>query len=223
MAVLVGKRVCPGSRRPPRLLPGWMNALTFGRDVAPLGRKVGRHGLCPWGSTRKEGRPVGEPKNAGMTEKKKRDAAAAVCWITLGCMISIWSASFPFGKSERPGPAIFPLGTGLILISLGLVLFFQVRKRDEEKNEEKHVPLIPHGAAFRRVAFSLGGMLLSAVLIDHLGFLLTFFCLILFLVRAVQPQEWEKDTFYAVIFTLAAYLLFQVLLKTTLPKGFLGF
>jgi hypothetical protein len=29
----------------------WMNALAFGRDVAPLGREEGCHGLCPWGST----------------------------------------------------------------------------------------------------------------------------------------------------------------------------
>jgi hypothetical protein len=29
----------------------WMNALAFGRDVAPLGREEGYHGLRPWGST----------------------------------------------------------------------------------------------------------------------------------------------------------------------------
>jgi len=29
----------------------WMNAPAFGWDVAPLGREVGCHGLCPWGST----------------------------------------------------------------------------------------------------------------------------------------------------------------------------
>jgi len=29
----------------------WMNAPAFGRDVAPLGREVGCHELCPWGST----------------------------------------------------------------------------------------------------------------------------------------------------------------------------
>jgi hypothetical protein len=33
----------------------WMNAPAFGRDVAPLGREVGCHGLCPWGSTLKIG------------------------------------------------------------------------------------------------------------------------------------------------------------------------
>ena len=31
----------------------WMNASAFGRDVAPLGREVGCHELCPWGSTYK--------------------------------------------------------------------------------------------------------------------------------------------------------------------------
>jgi len=29
----------------------WMNTPAFGRDVAPLGREVGCHGLCAWGST----------------------------------------------------------------------------------------------------------------------------------------------------------------------------
>jgi len=28
-----------------------MNAPAFGRNVAPLGREVGCHGICPWGST----------------------------------------------------------------------------------------------------------------------------------------------------------------------------
>ncbi|OGP60597.1 MAG: hypothetical protein A2162_05435 [Deltaproteobacteria bacterium RBG_13_52_11b] len=29
----------------------WMNAPAFGRDVAPLGREEGCHGLYPWSST----------------------------------------------------------------------------------------------------------------------------------------------------------------------------
>jgi hypothetical protein len=36
-----------------RRLPRQQKAASFGRDVAPLGRKVGYHGLCQWGSTDK--------------------------------------------------------------------------------------------------------------------------------------------------------------------------
>jgi hypothetical protein len=66
-------------------------------------------------------------------------------------------------------------------------------------------------------------MLLAAVLLEFLGFVLTFFCLIIFLIRAIQPDKWRVDVLYTLIFTLGAYLLFQVLLKTTLPTGILGF
>ena len=162
-----------------------------------------------------------ESKPLQTTRMKKRDAAAGLCWILFGSIISIWSAAFPFGSRDAPGPAIFPLGAGLIIIFLGSVLFFQARKQHGGKPAEGFVPLIPHGPALARVALSLGGMLLSAVLIDFLGFLLTFFCLILFLMRAIQPRKWRMDLFYAVFFTLGAYVLFQVLLKTTLPAGFL--
>ncbi len=88
---------------------------------------------------------------------------------------------------------------------------------------ESFVPLIPNGAAFKRVALSLGGMLLSAVLFEFLGFVLTFFCLIIFLIRAIQPEKWRVDILYTLAFTLGAYMLFHVLLKTTLPTGILGF
>jgi putative tricarboxylic transport membrane protein len=160
-----------------------------------------------------------------MTGMKKRDVVTPICWVILGFIISIWSATFPFGSLESPGPAFFPLAAGLILIFLGSILFFQARarKQDEGKPMESFVPLIPRGAAFKRVAWSLGGMFLSAVLLEFLGFVLTFFCLIIFLIRAIQPEKWRADILYTLAFTLGAYLLFQVLLKTTLPTGILGF
>ena len=158
-----------------------------------------------------------------MGAREKRDAVSAICWIILGIIISVWSATFPFGNSESPGPAIFPLGSGLILIFLGSILFFQTKKQSEGKPMEGSVSIIPHGAAFTRVALTLGGMLLSALFLERLGFVLTFFCLILFLIRAIQPKKWSVDIFYTLVFTLGSYILFQVLLKTTLPTGILGF
>lgn len=152
---------------------------------------------------------------------KKRDLVAAACWVILGLIISIWSSTFPFVTSKAAGPAVFPFACGLILILLGSVLFFQVWKQSEGKATTK--PLIPHGAALKRVAMTLGGMFLSAIFLDHLGFVLTMFFLILFLLRGVQPKKWGVDLFYTSVFTLACYMIFEVLFKTELPRGFLGF
>ena len=160
----------------------------------------------------------------GATEgMKKRELIAGLCWVVIGLVVSIWSSTFPFGTWEAVGPAVLPFGCGLILILLGSIFFFQVWKQNGGEVMEALAPLIPRGAAFRRVAISVGGMLLSAALIGFLGFLLTVFSLTLFLLRGVQPKRWGVDAFYALVFTGGCYVLFHVLFKTTLPKGLLGF
>lgn len=146
----------------------------------------------------------------------------AIFWILLGLTISIWSATFPFGASEAPGPGFLPLTLGLILILLGSILFVQRITQKGIISSRASVPLIPVGAAFKRVTFTLGGMLLSTALLEYLGFILTVFFLILFLMRAIQPHKWRIALFYAVISALSSYVIFKVLLKTSLPRGLLG-
>ncbi len=154
---------------------------------------------------------------------KKRDLVTAACWVILGLIISIWSSTFPFGTWEIVGPAVLPFACGLILILLGSIFFLPVLKQSEGKATKVIEPIVPHGAAFRRIFITMGGMFLSAVLFDVFGFVLTVFSMTLFLLRGVHPKKWGIDIFYASIFTLGCYMLFRVLFKTTLPKGFLGF
>ena len=153
---------------------------------------------------------------------KKTELIVAIFWIILGLTISIWSATFPLGSWESIGPALLPMACGLILILLGCIIFVQTKKQ-KRKPVRPVVSQIPQRVAFTRVALSLGGMFLSAVVFDFLGFVLTLFLLILFLMQAIQPVKWRTAIFYAFVFTLGSYLLFQFLLKTTLPHGFLGF
>ena len=158
-----------------------------------------------------------------MTGARKENAIAAVCWMILGCVIAIWSATFPFGTREDQGPAIFPFGSGLALILFGGILLLQRSGEGGTKSGEILLSSIDRRSGLFRVVLSFGSMFLAAMLFDVLGFLPTIFCLILLLMRAIQPRTWRIDLFFTVVFTLGSYLLFKVLLKTTLPAGLLGF
>ena len=147
----------------------------------------------------------------------------AIIWILLGLTISIWSATFPFGGLEDPGPAYFPLCAGLIIIVFGVIMFFQARKPKESDSLRPSEPFIPHRAAVMRVLFCLVGMSLSAALFEILGFVLTMFLMILFMMRTIEPQKWRTALFYSVISALGSLFVFKFLLKTSLPSGFLGF
>ena len=61
------------------------------------------------------------------------------------------------------------------------------------------------------------------LLLTPLGFTLTTFLFIAFLVRFIFPQTWARTFIVAVFSALAARLLFINFLETQLPKGFLGF
>ena len=153
---------------------------------------------------------------------KKRDGVIAICWIILGSVITLWSRTFPFGNRQALGPAILPFLCGIMLIFLGIVVFFQAIKQNE-KRSIKAPPLFPRGGALKRVASGLLVMFLSAVVFDRLGFVLTLFCMILVLLRTIEPMKWRFDLFYTLVFTAGSYILFQVLLTLSLPRGLLGF
>ena len=147
----------------------------------------------------------------------------AVFWILLGLTISIWSSRFPFGGLAHPGPAYFPLGTGLAITAFGVIMLFQARRGEKGNPSGSPEPLVPHRAAVVRVVLCLCGMVLSAVLFETLGFVLTMFLMILFMMRTIAPQKWKTSLFYSLISALGSLFVFKVLLKTQLPSGFLGF
>jgi hypothetical protein len=118
---------------------------------------------------------------------------------------------------------LLPVACGIILILLGVILLLQAKVRKTDSSVKPSERLFPQSAAGMRVALTLGGMLLSAILLVPLGFVLTVFFLILFLMRAIQPQKWSVSVFYAFVSAGGALIVFKVLLKAQLPGGFLGF
>jgi putative tricarboxylic transport membrane protein len=153
---------------------------------------------------------------------KSRETIIAAFWILLGSVIAIWSSTFPFGSGKRLGPAVFPFTLGLMVILLGGILCFQAIRNKERYPEKNLESIIPEDAARNRMALTLLAMLAAAALFNVVGFVLTTFCLMLFLFRVIEPQRWRVDLFYVLIFTLSSYILFQVLLKVQLPTGFFG-
>ncbi len=152
---------------------------------------------------------------------KNRETFMALFWVLLGITIAVWSSTFPFGNLEDPGPAYFPAGLGFIIAVFGVLLLLQARRVKEALGPIK--PRVSRRPAVRRVVLYLVGTTLSAVLFEFLGFVLTMFLMILFMMRTIAPQKWKTALFYSLISALASLFVFRVLLKTQLPSGLSGF
>ena len=152
-----------------------------------------------------------------------RDSVAAVVWIFIGIVISIWSKTFPFGDRKAPGPAFLPLACGLILILLGSILLFQRKGIKKEGSPKPLLPLLPRGKSLWRVVITLGTIILSAIFLKTLGFILTVFLMLFCLTKTIRAEKVKAALFYAFVSTLGCVIVFQILLKVRFPKGFFGF
>lgn len=129
------------------------------------------------------------------------------------CLDSYW---LKLGTPSSPGPGFFSFGAGLILGVLSLIEFF---KSSVEKHEQKK---IERGEKYK-IVLVLAALAAYGLVLEWIGFLLSTFTLLIFLLRVIVPQRWTRVLVTAFLSSLCSYLLFEVWLKAQLPRGFLGF
>jgi hypothetical protein len=142
-----------------------------------------------------------------------------IFWLAVGLLLSLWSLSYNIGTLSQPGPGFYPLGLGILLIFFSLILLGQgIRSSPETKK----TPPFSVSGGWKRVAYAVLILLLLTFLYERIGYLLTFFLLIMLLMAGAGPQSWRRIILVALFSALGVYLVFVRLLQQPLPRGFLG-
>jgi len=144
---------------------------------------------------------------------------SVIFWLAVGLLLSLWSLSYNIGTLTQPGPGFYPLGLGILLIFFSLVLLGQGIRSSPETRQV--LPFSISGG-WKRVAYAVLILLLLTFFFETIGYLLTFFLLIMLLMVGAGPQSWKRILLVAFFSALGVYLVFVLLLQQPLPRGFLG-
>jgi len=149
---------------------------------------------------------------------RKAYLIANLVWLGLAGAVCAESLRLKVGNFHAPGPAFLPFFAGALLGILSLISLVQTWR---EKEAAEAGPW--GGTPFVKLGLLLGVLFLYTALLEVLGFILGTFLLLLFLFRVVEPVGW-KTVFVVTVLTMGGtYLLFGILIESSLPKGFLGF
>lgn len=122
----------------------------------------------------------------------------------------------PFGRVSAPQPGFFPLILSVLLVIISVLVLGQSRKaRGEDSGAWSEM-------SWKKIGLALGALFTFALLFESLGYLVTTFLFVTFLMRAVDREKWRLAIAVAFSASFISYLLFGLLLKTPLPVGFLG-
>jgi hypothetical protein len=128
----------------------------------------------------------------------------------------IWQASrLRLGSFHTPGPGLYPLLLGSVIVFLSLCLILSSTRKMKEG------PSVS-GQSLKRVGSVYVALLIYFAVLEYAGFLVSTFFLVSYLSIIIGRQKAVWALLRAFIITGLSYLLFDVALKSDLPKGLLG-
>ncbi len=134
----------------------------------------------------------------------------------LGITILWQGRHLSIGNLHAPGPGFFPMLLAVVLMLLSLIL---VSSKMKNSGERITFSLRHLG----RVLMVFVALLVYFMFLEYLGFVIVSLFLMAFCFVWVAHQKWYAALFWAFVSIGLAYLLFDVLLKSSLPRGVFGF
>ena len=151
--------------------------------------------------------------------RKHKDVIGGLFWLCAGLVLSLWATRYSIGSLTLPGPGSLPLVLGLILILLSIIVIARGILSSRVTGGDSPSFLL---TGWKKGVYTVVILLLGAFFFERLGYLLTFFLLIVFLMRGAGAQSWKRTVLVAICSALGVYLVFVRLLEQPLPLGLLG-
>lgn len=148
----------------------------------------------------------------------KSDRISGIFWLIFSVFVTIESYRLGLGTLHHPGPGFLFFWAAIVLGIMSLIIFIRAwRNRESEEARIHHFGKLN----IKKMILVMISVLLYALLMEKLGFIPITFLLFIFLLGVVERKKWFFTISTSVLVTALTYLIFEIWLKSQLPKGFL--
>lgn len=141
----------------------------------------------------------------------------AVLSLICGTAIICMSLTFPKGTDGVPGPGIFPIIIGAMMIVSAVLLIIRTTLTKKEGNGSLAM-LSPEK---KRVYLTMLVLVVYFILLPYIGFCVSSFIMLLLLIKWYSRKSILKSIILAAVITAIVYLLFSMVLNVPLSFGLL--
>ena len=148
---------------------------------------------------------------------RRAEQITCLFWIFVSLFIGAGAVTLKLGTPSDPGPGFLPFGTGALLGLLALAHLLKVSFSAFEKDTAGN-PW--QGLKWQRSISVAVAILFYALLLPHLGYLVTTFLLMAILFSLYDRQRRGVVVLASFLVIGVTYLVFHVWLKVQFPSGF---
>lgn len=151
------------------------------------------------------------------------DLLSGLFFLVLGIVFTVFAIRYGLVVDGIPGPGLFPFVVGAALILLSSILFIGNQSYRGQADEGERMQKAPDRKSWSNPILVLVALCGYMLALKHVGFVVTTFLFMLFLLRAVEPQKWRTSLSVSLLTAVLSYVLFHVWLRVEMPKGLLRF
>lgn len=148
---------------------------------------------------------------------RRYDIASALFFLLLSASVVWAGVRLGFGEWREPGPGFIAVLAGILLGGLSTACLAMAWRGGGIAGGTRR--FFPEAGSGRRVALILAALAAFALLLERLGFLISTFLFLLFLLRVIRPQPWRTALLMSVTTAVVCLLVFQIWLQVQLPEG----
>jgi hypothetical protein len=159
----------------------------------------------------------------------RKEIASSIVLLLFSMTFLIYTARYPLETWESPGPAVFPLilgGVLLILASGQLIRACLAPKiagpaRDQVSTITALKKFLHENPEEAKVVSLTSVLVLYLLMMQWIGFFVATFLLVIISSRLMEAKGWGRPIALSLGVGLFCYLLFDVWLKISFPRGVL--
>ncbi len=142
--------------------------------------------------------------------------AASLVFVLFGAYVVAEAHGMVLYTDMGPGNGFFPFWLGIVFVALSVIWLGQVSLRPLPVS---NTPLLPSRAGVWRVGSILGALALFILLVSSVGFQLSMFGLLLFLLTALGRQNLLLTFVVSITGSFGVYYVFTNWLDVRLPAS----
>jgi putative tricarboxylic transport membrane protein len=148
---------------------------------------------------------------------RNSDSRSSLVWLFVGLGFVAGGLKMGIGPLNAPGPGFFPVLVGGVFSLLSMALFMSTFLAKDQLSERRS--FWKEKKSCRKVSLSLLSLVFYLISLNYLGYLITTFLFILFLLKFVGQRKWGPSILIAILVSWGSYAIFKTGLGVALPKG----
>jgi putative tricarboxylic transport membrane protein len=156
---------------------------------------------------------------------KKYPLYITFVWIAMGMFVSLYSYKLGMGQVSGPGPGFMPFWLGIIIACLAsykLITEFLIHHAKEVRAGKENIsPEAGSHPGIGKLVFIVIILFAYALLLEPLGYIITTFLAMIFLLRFAGFTRWALIIVYSAIIVAVSYFMFHYL-GVLFPPGILS-